>query len=128
MLDTELPQDSQARYVACDQSPIMIGLASKRLQRYIDSGRCEVIETNGDPSCPALRQLPSGSFDIYLSTYVLDLLSEDDISAVLTEAWRLLRPGGRLAISGITYGDGFRNRCAVMLWELIHRVTPQVVE
>jgi ubiquinone/menaquinone biosynthesis C-methylase UbiE len=33
-----------------------------------------------------------------LSTYVLDLLSDDDIRAVVNEARRVLRPDGLLAL------------------------------
>ena len=37
--------------------------------------------------------LPDGSMDAFVSTYVLDILSDDDIDAVLTLAHRYSFPG-----------------------------------
>ena len=43
--------------------------------------------------------LPDRSFDRFISTYVLDLLSEENIDSLLSEAYRILRTGGLLAWS-----------------------------
>merc|ERR1712224_691496 len=96
-------------------------------KKHISNGRCEVLQTDGDPRSAGVLRLPDGFFVVFVSTYVLDLLSEEDIAIVLAEAWRLLRPGGRLALSGITYGAGLRNRFVVCVWELIHLIRPQIV-
>ena len=45
-------------------------------------GRITVQQSSGDPSAAA-DHLESGSCDAFLSTYVLDILSEQDIDAVL---------------------------------------------
>lgn len=121
----ELPKE--AVYTAVDQSPVMVGLARKRLAPFIEDGRCDVFLIDGNPLCSRVQGLPSDSFDVVISTYVLDLLSEEDVHCVLSEAWRILRPGGRLCLSGITYGIGWRNRFAVWLWELVHRLRPSIV-
>ena len=42
---------------------------------------------SGDPLV-AGDGLADGSYDAFLSTYVLDLLSEEDVAAVLQLAWR----------------------------------------
>ena len=42
---------------------------------------------SGDP-LDAGDGLANGSCDAFLSTYVLDLLSEEDVAAVLQLAWR----------------------------------------
>lgn len=125
LLDEELP--SSCRYVAVDQSPVMVTLARRRLAAEIANGRCEVLLTDGDPRAPEVCNQASESFDVFVSTYVLDLLSEDDATLVLAEAWRLLRPGGRLCLSGITFGQGLLSRVVAGLWELVHWVQPATV-
>ena len=42
--------------------------------------------------------LPDRSFDRFISTYVLDLLSEENIDSLLSEAYRVLRTGGLLGL------------------------------
>jgi cyclopropane fatty-acyl-phospholipid synthase-like methyltransferase len=37
---------------------------------------------------------PAAAYDRFVSNYVFDLLSEEDIRAVIAEAYRVLRPGG----------------------------------
>lgn len=125
IFDEELPP--AARYVAVDVSPVMVALARRRLSNEVDSGRCEVLLTDGDPCAPEVRCQAAGAFDAVVCTYVLDLLAEEDALAVLAEAWRMLRPGGRLCISGITYGKGVGSSIVAGLWELVHWANPATV-
>ncbi len=97
MLREHLPQN--AHYVGIDQSQRMVQLSRERLRPWTD--RSAVWQSDGRPIIEADDQ----SFDRFWSTYVLDLLSPDDIVAVLDEAHRLLRPGGRLCLASLTLGD-----------------------
>ena len=110
-----------AAYTGCDVSPVMVGLASQRLQAY--SGRATVLRTDGRVAFP----LPGRSADRVVSTYVLDLLSEDDIRAFFTEAHRVLVPGGMLCLASLTEGVGPLSRAVSSLWTALFRLRPSVV-
>eukprot|EP00891_Asterochloris_glomerata_P008390 jgi/Astpho2/8390/Aster-x0808 len=83
LLAAELPQ--AATYFGVDQSSTMTELAQARLQKFGSRGRVQLV--SGDP-LDAGDGLADGSCDVFLSTYVLDLLSEEDVAAVLQLAWR----------------------------------------
>ncbi|MFQ5546793.1 MAG: class I SAM-dependent methyltransferase [Woeseia sp.] len=106
-----------ARYCGVDVSPTMVQLAQTRLASH--SARAEVILTEGEPQIDA----PSGYYDRFVSNYVFDLLSHEDIVAVLREAHRILRPDGLLCLSGLTSGFGFTSRvvAGVVGWIQSHR-------
>jgi ubiquinone/menaquinone biosynthesis C-methylase UbiE len=95
LLENHLP--SNARYVGIDISDTMIGLAKDRLARFGD--RAEVHQVDGSPKI----DFEAESFDRFVSTYVLDLLSIEDIQAVLQEAWRILTPGGLIGLTSLTH-------------------------
>lgn len=80
----------------------------------------------GDPS-GAAHDLPDASVDAFVSTYVLDILSDEDIEAVLSLAHRLLRPDGQLCLVGLTYGDSAVSKVASGVWSLLHAAWPQIV-
>jgi ubiquinone/menaquinone biosynthesis C-methylase UbiE len=109
------------RYLGLDVSSTMVGLARTRLADH--GARAEVRATDGSPHLDA----PDGSFDRFVSTYVLDLLSEEEIRALLAEAHRALVPGGRLGIAGLTHGEAFPARALSWVWERIHRLRPSLV-
>ena len=88
----------EARYVGLDASSTMARLAAGRLQPY--RARATVCLTGGPPQFP----VAGACCDRFLSTYVLDLLSPDDICRVLREAQRVLRPGGLLCLVSLTHG------------------------
>ncbi len=111
----------QARYVAVDSSPTMIRLAQTRLARF--GSRVMVEQTEGSPRFDAL----SGSYDRFVSTYVVDLLSATDIAEVLSEAHRLLRPEGLLCLVSLTPGPTGLSRLVTGLWTGIHRLSPSLV-
>jgi ubiquinone/menaquinone biosynthesis C-methylase UbiE len=54
------------------------------------------------------RRLPfhDASFVCLLSTYTLEVLPAGDIAAVLSECRRVLAPGGRIVVVGLTPGEG----------------------
>jgi hypothetical protein len=79
--------------------------------------------TDGSPHL----QAPSGAFDRFLSTYVLDLLSADDIGVVLAEAHRLLAPHGRLCLVSATRGRTAVERLVMGAADGVHRLAPQLV-
>ena len=110
-----------ATYRGVDQSPTMAGLAEGRLSEFAD--RASVVLTDGGP--PALE--PSASFDRFVSNYVFDLLSEADITAVVSEAHRMLRPGGLLCLASLSPGHGPVSRAVIGVWSLIHRLDPRLV-
>lgn len=88
----------EARYLGLDVSGTMVALARDRTVRF--GARAEIRQTDGSPGI----DVPSGSFDRFVSCYVLDLLSPGDIQAVFGEAARILPPGALLCTAGLTDG------------------------
>lgn len=86
----------RARYVGVDISATMVRLASERVRQW--GPRAEIRLVDASPETDD----PPGSFDRFVSTYVVDLLSEDDIRAVIAEAGRLLERGGLLCLASLT--------------------------
>lgn len=77
----------------------------------------------------SVARLPfaSASFDWVLSCYVLDLLPGEVIAGALAEAARVLRPGGRLVLCGLTEGETALERTFMFLWKRIQRISPASV-
>ena len=110
-----------AIYRGVDVSPKMITLATQRLS---DVGeRARVTLTDGGP--PATEG--TDSFDRFVSNYVFDLLSEADIAAVLSEAHRMLRPGGLLCLTSLAPPRNALSRAIMGIWSLLHRLNPKLV-
>lgn len=87
-----------ARYVGQDVSDTMVRLSRERLSEH--GARAE-IRHHGELRLPD----PDGAFDRFVATYVLDLLPDEDIDAVLAEAGRVLCPGGLLCVAALTHGE-----------------------
>jgi cyclopropane fatty-acyl-phospholipid synthase-like methyltransferase len=111
----------ECRYLGLDLSSTMVELARARLAAF--AGRAEIRLTDGRPRIDA----PGGSFDRFVSTYVFDLLAEEEIRALLAEAHRVLLPGGRLGIAGLTQGESFLASALTRVWRAIHRLRPSLV-
>ena len=116
LLDDELPED--ATYAGFDISPTMVGLARERLQPF--GKRAAVMLTDGSVELP----LVDSCCDRFVSNYVLDLLPEPAIRAVVGEAARVLRPGGRLCLVGLTFGCTFASKGVIAVWRMVHRLSP----
>ena len=114
-----LPSD--ATYIGFDISRTMVELAQDRVAPW--AGRAEVQLTDGSPSLA----VGDHSSDRFLSTYVLDLLGEEQIRAVLREAQRLLVPGGLLCLASLTFGQTPVSRLVSRSWTAIHSLNPQLV-
>ena len=119
LLGERLPP--QAHYLGLDASTTMCSLARQRLEPW--SARVAVQHTDGRPQLPCA----SASVDRVLTTYVLDLLSVADIAAFLTDAHRVLMPGGLLCAVGLTPGERGVSRWVTALWRRIHRANPMRV-
>jgi SAM-dependent methyltransferase len=112
---------TKATYIGFDLSETMVQLTRKRLVPV--GSRATVVRTDGRPRVP----LPPTSCDRFVSTYVLDLLSNQDISRTLAQAWKVLRPGGLLCLTGLTYGTTFMSRWIVACWLAVHSLRPSLV-
>lgn len=99
----------------------MVKLAQSRTARF--GGRAAIQQTSGPPQV----DLPDGSFDRFISTYVLDLLSEEDIETLLNEAYRVLIRGGLLGIVSLTAGSRGLSRLVSSAWNQLHRFSPILV-
>ena len=119
LLRTRLPSD--ANYLGIDISSTMIRLAGKRTLRF--GSRAEVRLTSGETRIG----VPPDSFDRFLSAYVLELLSEDEIQLLLHEAHRMLVPGGSLGLVTFTHGFTFLSRIVERIWAAAYRLRPSLV-
>jgi ubiquinone/menaquinone biosynthesis C-methylase UbiE len=119
LLDHHLQPD--ATYRGTDLSPTMIQLAEKRLGRF--GSRVQVVLTDG---CLEAAADPA-SVDAFVANYVLDLLPLEDIRTVIAEARRVLKPGGRLCVVGLTNGIAGLSRIVSGLWSLVHSIRPTLV-
>jgi len=111
-----------ARYVGTDLSSTMLDLARPRIEPWSD--RARLFATDGSLTFP---DLADGSFDRVVSTYVFDLLDDEPIARALAECRRLLAPGGRLCLAGITFGDTPLSRLVSWGWTRVHALSPRLV-
>lgn len=119
LLTAHLP--TNATYFGLDVSATMVRLAKDRLQPF--AARAEVRHSDGTPRIDA----EDDTFDRFISTYVFDLLSDDDIRAMLTEAHRVLKPGGLLGLVSLTDGSSPLSRLVLSTWRGLHRISPWLV-
>ena len=119
LLSERLP--AGARYLGLDVSPRMVGLARAAVAPWGERARVDL--TGGSVELPA----GDGSFDRFVSTYVLDLLSPADAAALLGEAHRVLRPGGLLALASLTPGQTPIARALTGAWRAVWRLDPALL-
>lgn len=110
-----------ARYLGIDISTTMIEIATRRLAPW--SGRATVRQADGTANLP----FPDAAFDRFVATYVLDLLREDAIHSVLTEAHRLLAREGKLCLVTATEGSDVFSRVLSSNWKKIYAFNPRLV-
>jgi SAM-dependent methyltransferase len=113
---------SDATYLGTDISPKMASIAAGRLRPWADRARVLVLDP-GDERLPG----DDGAFDRFVATYVFDLLDDSDARRMLGEAARLLCPGGRLCLVGITPGRGGLSRLVMSGWGAIAVRVPHLV-
>lgn len=114
------PCPPDARYVGLDLSPRMVEIARDRLS---NDDRAEIQQTDGTVSFDQ----PDSSQDRIVATYLLDLLSEEDIRTFLGESHRLLKNDGRLCLAGLTRGESLLGRSVSALWAGLHALRPEWV-
>ncbi len=119
LLNDVLPADCY--YTGVDISPTMVELCREKLRRFPDRAKC--LQSKGQP----ILNITGQSADRFISTYVLDLLSGEDITILLNEAYRVLMPGGYLCLAGLTHGASATSRLVVLVWRGIYRIRPSLV-
>jgi hypothetical protein len=72
-------------------------------------------------------EVPDGSFDRFVTNYVLDLLREANMSSMLAEAARLLTDDGLLCLVSLTHGDKSFSKLVLLAWERVHAFRPLLV-
>ena len=93
-------RNPSGRNVGIDLSPGMLGKAEGRMRRH-GLGNFELSVGNA----LNIREADA-SFDVLLNNYMFDLMARDHWPRVLGEYHRVLKPGGRLVMSGMTPGEG----------------------
>jgi ubiquinone/menaquinone biosynthesis C-methylase UbiE len=119
LFERSLP--AKACYIGFDVSTTMVELARGRTARF--GGRAVIRQTGGS----VRLDLADGSFDRFISNYVLDLLSEEDIAYLLREAYRVLTTGGLLGVVSLTKGSQGLSRLMTWTWERLHQFSPMLV-
>lgn len=88
---------STGRVLGLDLSGRMVQLAQERVEREGPSERVQI-------SCGDARRMPyaESSLDGVFMSFTLELFDTPDVPTVLAECRRVLSPGGRLAVVGIS--------------------------
>ncbi|MBI5965200.1 MAG: methyltransferase domain-containing protein [Chloroflexi bacterium] len=112
---------AHATYWGCDVSKTMLNLTRDRLANFVN--RETVWESTGG----AILPLPDASADRFVSNYVLDILSFNEIFAVIGEAKRILKKYGLLCLTGLTNGKGLFSKAWTAFWNVRFALNPKWV-
>jgi demethylmenaquinone methyltransferase/2-methoxy-6-polyprenyl-1,4-benzoquinol methylase len=95
-----------------------IDLSHKMLERTRKRVKNLEIETRVDLILGDVRRLPyrSGIFDVVYNSYMLDLIDTSEISQVLAEFKRVLKPGGRLVVVSLSKGENWYSNMKLYEW------------
>lgn len=109
-------------YLATDVSSEMVAVASRRLSPWAGRAAVQLLE-------PPALELPGedAAFDRFLSTYVFDLLAPEAAGALLSEAARLLIPGGLLMLVSLTRGTTAASRVVCSFWSAVALRWPSLI-
>jgi ubiquinone/menaquinone biosynthesis C-methylase UbiE len=110
-----------ASYCGVDISSTMVNISKQRLDDY--TNRASIVCSDG----VIKFDLPDASLDRVVSTYVLDLLSEFEISEAIVEFRRLLKSQGRLCLVSLTNGTTLPSRLVAGIWSTVFKVRASVV-
>lgn len=116
LLRHQLP--STANYLGIDISTTMVQTAAERLRPFAPRAAALLASTDA-AIAPA-----DSSVDRFISTYVLDLLPDASVRKVLSEARRVLRPGGLLCLAGVTHGTTLLSRVVMSAWQRLFIMNP----
>jgi ubiquinone/menaquinone biosynthesis C-methylase UbiE len=119
LLSSHLPEN--ARYWGCDLSATMVALAQDRTRAH--GTRAQVVKTDGGLSLP----LPAGGADRFVSSFVLDILPEEEIDGIIEEARRILRGGGLICLVSLTEAIGPFSGLVMSVWKRLHSFRPSLV-
>ncbi len=119
LLDHFLPV--KAAYTGVDISTTMVSLSRNRLARF--GKRVQIIQTNGESKLP----FETKSYDRFVSTYVLDLLEDEEIVALIAEAHRILNSKGLAGLVSLTRGFTLGSWLIGGIWSAVHSLAPSVV-
>ena len=109
---------ARTQYVGLDSSPEMVRLARERL--HPSAARATIQLTDGSMRLP----VDPARVDRFVSTYVLDLLSDRDVDMLIADMRRVLRPGGLACLAGLTSETSGLSRAVSGLWSLAQRLAP----
>jgi len=116
LLGQYLPDDT--RYTAIDISPKMIEITRSRLKPW--QQRINIIKSAGNVKL----DFSDNSFDRFISSYVVDLLSHEDAIRLTDEAHRVLNEKGLICLVSITKGTTLFSKILMGSWRLINKIHP----
>ncbi|GMR18298.1 MAG: hypothetical protein BMS9Abin33_0704 [Gammaproteobacteria bacterium] len=98
----------------------MVAITRGRLQPWAD--RTSIMVSTGRVEL----DYGDASFDRFISTYVVDLLSDEEALMLIEEAYRVLRPDGLLCLVSITPGVTWLSGFVMRTWQLINKLHPML--
>lgn len=110
--------DDTCTYRGIDVSDTMIKLCNERLAEWSRRASVELV------AGPIAVDSADNSCDRFVTNYVLDLLGGDDTNKVLSEAHRVLNPGGLLCVVSLTRGDTPFCRLVSAAWTKLFQIKP----
>jgi ubiquinone/menaquinone biosynthesis C-methylase UbiE len=100
-----------------DVSPSMMAKADERMKKYPkERYRLQIASAYKLP-------FDSNSFDLLVNNFMLDLLPEKDFLLILSEYYRVLKPGGRVVLSTMSFGTRWYHK----MWFWISKHFPTLM-
>ncbi|WP_083250848.1 class I SAM-dependent methyltransferase [Acidihalobacter aeolianus] len=111
----------EARYLGCDASEVMVGLAQSRLAAH--AKRAQIVPADDTMRLPLLDK----EADRIVSIFVLDLLGEEQVAQFFNEAYRSLSDDGKLCFLSLHRGANIPSRIVSALWSALFAKRPMLL-